>query len=147
MPKGCFSKPRVWKCKACGLEIKKGEFKQHYDKELKTMERLCNDCYDREYGKKEVPKDSIPKGTRITNCAKCGKEVDWNLRMEDSGKHYCGDCYDELITGFQKPEPISLSEPASEIWNKYGWICPKCGRVWAPDIIQCKKCGPDILRL
>jgi len=23
--------------------------------------------------------------------------------------------------------------------NRYGWICPQCGRVWAPTV---SKCGP-----
>lgn len=24
--------------------------------------------------------------------------------------------------------------------NRYGWICPQCGRVWAPCITKCGPC-------
>ncbi len=24
---------------------------------------------------------------------------------------------------------------------KYGWICPKCGRVYAPAVLKCMVCG------
>lgn len=24
--------------------------------------------------------------------------------------------------------------------NRYGWICPQCGRVWAPTITKCSTC-------
>ena len=24
--------------------------------------------------------------------------------------------------------------------NRYGWICPQCGRVWAPYITKCDPC-------
>ena len=26
-------------------------------------------------------------------------------------------------------------------WNRQGWICPKCGRVYSPDTIMCNYCG------
>ena len=27
---------------------------------------------------------------------------------------------------------------------KYGWICPKCGLVWAPQIDCCNRCQPSV---
>lgn len=29
------------------------------------------------------------------------------------------------------------------MYNNYGWICPKCGRVWAPWVMSCI-CNLDI---
>ena len=28
--------------------------------------------------------------------------------------------------------------------ERYGWICPKCGRVYSPDFINCKLCNVGI---
>ena len=26
---------------------------------------------------------------------------------------------------------------------KYGWVCPKCGRVYAPDVKECEHCNQE----
>jgi hypothetical protein len=28
-----------------------------------------------------------------------------------------------------------------------GWVCPKCGRVFAPWVSECKYCGPGMIPL
>ena len=30
--------------------------------------------------------------------------------------------------------------------NRYGWICPQCGRVWAPFIETCGPCDMEATR-
>lgn len=29
-------------------------------------------------------------------------------------------------------------------WGQQGWICPKCGSVWAPHVDGCQKCNSVI---
>lgn len=30
--------------------------------------------------------------------------------------------------------------------NRTGWICPRCSRVWAPHIHQCRTCNEGVKR-
>ena len=34
-----------------------------------------------------------------------------------------------------------MSSPGFVGYGRQGWICPKCGRVYAPDTIMCYYCG------
>jgi len=36
--------------------------------------------------------------------------------------------------------------PTITITPKSGWQCPKCGRVWSPDVICCPVCTNEVTR-
>jgi len=55
-------------------------------------------------------------------CAYCNKE----LTSGDKHPHFCNDCD---------------SKNAQIIPIKFGWVCPKCGNVYAPDTTECNNCN------
>ena len=87
-----------------------------------------------------------------TPCPKCGSRhiyVDTSCILASYPAQYrfrCADC-DHIWTAFQEskigPIPGWLNldpDTAAEPLN-YGWICPKCGRVYSPSTSQCLFCG------
>lgn len=59
-------------------------------------------------------------GTRY--CTSCGCMVKDNIGMSDK-------------TEATKEQHIFAESP------KYGWVCPKCGKVYAPDVKECWNCN------
>lgn len=48
------------------------------------------------------------------------------------------------------PQPTRITTTPSEAtWlpKSYGWICPKCGRVWSPAVDQCIKCNDLVITI
>lgn len=37
-----------------------------------------------------------------------------------------------------------VNEMAKQWLSRYGWVCPKCGRVYAPQVILCAYCNKKI---
>ena len=35
----------------------------------------------------------------------------------------------------------SITTPMPAEYPKYGWVCPKCGKVYAPDVKECMNCN------
>lgn len=35
----------------------------------------------------------------------------------------------------------SITTPMPAEYPKYGWVCPKCGKVYAPDVKECSDCN------
>lgn len=35
----------------------------------------------------------------------------------------------------------SITTPVPAKYPKYGWVCPKCGKVYAPDVKECLNCN------
>jgi uncharacterized OB-fold protein len=85
-------------------------------------------------------------------CPKCGSthvQMDMSCVLTTYPPQYsfkCKHC-DHIWTGFERYqispattgpalEPMDSVEPLN-----YGWICPKCGRVYSPTTSQCLFCG------
>ena len=67
-------------------------------------------------------------------CPNCGTPMSYDYIH---GTWYCTSC------GCRKKENIGMSdktEVAKEA-PKYGWVCPKCGKVYAPDVKECMNCN------
>ena len=57
-----------------------------------------------------------------------GRESYYTFLLDDAMKAV------EMARGENKP---ALNTPAPV---QYGWICPKCGRVWSPTVSTCTCC-------
>jgi hypothetical protein len=57
------------------------------------------------------------------------------------GYHHWGSC---PYTPWQ-PDWRYWPAPAPE--PLYGWICPRCLRVWAPSVTECQHCRPAITNI
>ena len=66
-------------------------------------------------------------------CPNCGSEVT-QIWYNNDGYWWCMKCnYYETILD------------ANTDWSfHYGWICPKCGRVFSSSILECYYCNMDI---
>ena len=58
---------------------------------------------------------------------------------EDGRLHYAGEPFERLYD-------IGIGEdhldPSSYQPYPKGWVCPKCGAVWAPSVRECEHCKP-----
>jgi uncharacterized OB-fold protein len=88
----------------------------------------------------------------VNTCPKCGSthvQMDMSCVLTSYPPQYAFKCKhcDHTWTGFEvrhiQPatgwpnlEPAITVEPLN-----YGWICPKCGRVYSPSTSQCLFCG------
>ena len=65
-------------------------------------------------------------------CNRCGLDM-----MSKTGENYycpkCGFTVNDLVYRFQ-----SCDMPLPEIFGvQYGWICPRCGKVYSPSVNSC----------
>ena len=87
-----------------------------------------------------------------THCPRCGSRhvfIDPSCVLTSYPAQYrfeCANC-DHIWTAFQESKigPVT-SWPDLELAItveplNYGWICPKCGRVYSPSTSQCFHCG------
>ena len=91
-----------------------------------------------------------------TPCPKCGGHhvlIDPSSILTSYPAQYhfrCPDC-DYTWTGFQESKIGTITswpnlEPGITVEPlNYGWICPKCGRVYSPSTSQCLFCGGTYL--
>lgn len=88
----------------------------------------------------------------VNTCPKCGSthvQMGMSCVLTSNPPQYsfkCKHC-DHIWSGFEahKIPPVAAwpnleSDIAVEPLN-YGWICPKCGRVYSPTTSQCRFCG------
>lgn len=89
---------------------------------------------------------------RNVPCPKCGSthtEIDVSCVLTTYPPQYRYECIDcnHIWTGFGEAKigPITswpdLEQGVSVEPLNYGWICPKCGRVYSPSTSQCLFCG------
>lgn len=88
----------------------------------------------------------------VNTCPKCGSthvQMDTSCVLASYPPQYrfkCKHC-DHIWTGWEarKIPPVtawpSLEQDISVEPLNYGWICPKCGRVYSPSTNQCQFCG------
>lgn len=80
---------------------------------------------------------SYTTGNKVALCPNCGALMSYDYI---NGKWYCISC------GCEAKDDISMddkTEPRSGYVKTYGygWICPKCGKVYAPDVKECSDCN------
>jgi hypothetical protein len=47
--------------------------------------------------------------------------------------------------GTEPPSYPGISIPEKD--SQVGWVCPKCGRCWAPHIIGCSNCNKSTIEI
>lgn len=120
--------PLVVKCPNCGGEnitecIGTGSVKYR-----------CNACG------KEFSNTYIIGSTSFRSCPNCGAQMSYDYIH---GTWYCTSC------GCTARDNIGMSDKTEATKEqfifaespKYGWICPKCGKVYAPDVKECSDCN------
>ena len=70
-------------------------------------------------------------------CWKCQNEMINTI----GGNYYCPNCDFSLHDLVYRGPSASTSPQSSVVSYQYGWICPKCGRVYAPGTVMCSFCG------
>lgn len=115
--------PLVVKCPNCGGE----QITQYIG--TGSAKYRCNAC------SKEFSYTCIT-GCAVTDlCPNCGAMMRYDYIH---GTRYCTSCGCMVMsdkTEATKEQNISAQSP------KYGWVCPKCGKVYAPDVKECQHCN------
>ena len=65
-------------------------------------------------------------------CIICGKELSSGDTMG-----ICSSCLEKL----EHPKQMPTFKP---IYYQSGWICPKCGSVYGPNVSECIRCNHPI---
>ena len=86
-------------------------------------------------------------------CTKCGRALSF-----DNGTNFqvfyvgglplCGLCYSEHVSGVWVGANQAVKEKLHRFYagmpmpsDSKGWICPRCGRVWGPQVDSCWDCN------
>ena len=120
--------PLVVKCPNCG-----GESITEYIG-TGSVKYRCNACG------KEFSNTHITGSTSFRSCPSCGAQMSYNYIQ---GTWYCTGC------GCTVKDNIGMSDKTEAPKEqfifaeapKYGWVCPKCGKVYAPDVKECLNCN------
>ena len=72
-------------------------------------------------------------------CWKCNSEMINTI----GGNYHCPNCYFSLSDLIYRGSALNTFPQEDIISYQYGWICPKCGRVYAPGTVMCSFCGND----
>lgn len=69
-----------------------------------------------------------------------------------SEEKYCPACGGPMTTGglvhqywCPRAEHNKVNLPKSQVALPQGWVCPKCGNVYAPWVVMCPLCGPKTI--
>ena len=102
----------------------------------------------------------IGTGSVKYRCNACGKEFSYTCITGNFLSHSCPNCgalmsYDYIhgtwyctSCGCTEKENVGMSDKTAATKEqriaespKYGWVCPKCGKVYAPDVKECLNCN------
>lgn len=102
----------------------------------------------------------IGTGSAKYRCNACGKEFSYTYITTKDASHLCLNCgalmsYDYIhgtwyctSCGCMEKDNIGMSDKTEATKKQhiaespiYGWVCPKCGKVYAPDIKECFTCN------
>lgn len=120
--------PLVKKCPNCG-----GENITEYIG-TGSVKYRCNACG------KEFSYTSVT-GCAVTDlCPNCGTMMRYDYIH---GTRYCTSCGCMVKdnTGMSDKTEASKEQNKSAESLRYGWVCPKCGKVYAPDVKECSNCN------
>lgn len=120
--------PLVVKCPNCG-----GENITEYIG-TGSVKYRCNACGN------EFSHTHITGSTSFRSCPKCGAQMS---RDYVHGTWCCTSC------GCTARDNIEVSDKTEATKEqhifagslRYGWVCPKCGKVYAPDVKECLNCN------
>ena len=51
---------------------------------------------------------------------------------------------DNLFASYNSVNVATANDGTVKFGVKTGWICPKCNRVWSPDVLECWICNDQI---
>lgn len=95
----------------------------------------------------------------VVKCPICGCADIGTMIGSGQVEYHCHDCEhawfargDEAgTTGpiqYSRPSATapsySITAPVPAELPKYGWVCPKCGKVYAPDVKECAQCNYNL---
>lgn len=102
----------------------------------------------------------IGTGSAKYRCYVCGKEISYTCITGNSISHLCPNCGTPMSRdyihgtwyctscGCMEKENMGMSDKTVATKKqhiaespKYGWVCPKCGKVYAPDVKECFTCN------
>lgn len=106
----------------------------------------------------------IGTGSSKYRCNTCGKEFSYTYITSNDVSHSCPNCGTLMSRdyihgtwyctscGCIQKENIGMSNKTEatkeqfifEEAPKYGWVCPKCGKVYAPDVKECFTCNYNL---
>lgn len=120
--------PLVVKCPNCG-----GETITEYIG-TGSVKYRCNACG------KEFSNTHITGSTSFRSCPNCGAQMSYDYIH---GTWYCTSCgcMEKENTGMSDKTAATKEQFIFAEAPKYGWVCPKCGKVYAPDVKECLNCN------
>ena len=92
----------------------------------------------------------------VVKCPICGCTDIGTMIGSGQVEYHCRSCHhawfargDEVSTvgplQYARPSATapsySITTPMPAEHPKYGWVCPKCGKVYAPDVKECAQCN------
>lgn len=105
--------------------------------------------------KGDVYDDGTPNPL-VVKCPICGCTDIGTMIGSGQVEYHCRSCHhawfargDEVSTTgtiqYSRPSATapsySITTPMPAEYPKYGWVCPKCGKVYAPDVRECLNCN------
>ena len=80
-------------------------------------------------------------GTAVSHlCPNCGAPMSYDYIHDTWYCTSCG-CIEKDNIGMSDKTAATKEQFIFAEAPKYGWVCPKCGKVYAPDVKECFTCN------